>query len=88
MTTVSIRVDEKVKKEANETFAALGIDMSSAVKMFLHQVIIEQGIPFKPTRTSQQVKALYDAGVVEALKKGKRYTDVDEMFADITKESH
>ena len=87
MTTLNIRIEEKTKKEAAKTLAALGLDLSSAVKMFLHQVVIEQGIPFKPTRTPREIREEYDKEVAWALKYGKRYTKASEMFADIMKEN-
>ncbi len=88
MTTLSIRIEEKTKKEAAKTLAALGLDMSSAVKMFLHQVVIEQGIPFKPTRTPREIREEYDSEVAWALKHGKQYTNAREMLADIMKDKY
>lgn len=41
-----IRIDQTVKKEANALFSELGMDMSSAVNMFLRQCILRGGIPF------------------------------------------
>ena len=41
-----IRIDADVKKEASVLFDKLGLDMSSAVNMFLHQCIIRGGLPF------------------------------------------
>lgn len=87
MSTLSIRIEEKTKKEAIKTLAALGLDMSSAVKMFLNQVVIEQGIPFKPSRTPREVREEYDTEVAWALKHGKRYSSAVKMFADIMKEA-
>ena len=88
MSTLSIRIEEKTKREANETLAALGLDMSSAVKMFLNQVVIEQGIPFKPTRTPRQIREEYDREGAWALKHGKRYTSAEKMLEDIMKETN
>lgn len=87
MSTLSIRIEEKTKREANKTLTALGLDMSSAVKLFLNQVIIEQGIPFKPSRTPPEIREEYDREVAWALKHGKRYTSAKEMFKDIMKEA-
>lgn len=87
MSTLSIRIEEKTKREANKTLTALGLDMSSAVKLFLNQVIIEQGIPFKPSRTPREIREEYDKEVAWALKHGKRYTSAKKMFEDIVKES-
>ena len=44
--TVTIRVDPKVKKEAETTFHKLGITTSQAVTMFLRQVSLAKGLPF------------------------------------------
>jgi maltose O-acetyltransferase len=41
-----IRIEEDVKKQAMELFSQLGIDMSSAVNMFLRQAIMRGGLPF------------------------------------------
>ncbi len=87
MSTLSIRIEEKTKKEASETLAALGLDLSSAVKMFLNQVVIEQGIPFKPSRTPRQIREEWDREAAYALKHGKRYSSASEMFEDILKEN-
>lgn len=87
MSTLSIRIEEKTKREANKTLAALGLDMSSAVKLFLNQVVIEQGIPFKPSRTPREIREEYDKEVAWALKHGKRYSSAAKMFEDIMKEN-
>ena len=43
---LSIRVDKEVKEQAEEVLKRLGIPMSSAINIFLNQVIIRQGLPF------------------------------------------
>lgn len=85
MSQISIRIEEKTKREASKTLKALGLDMSSAVKLFLHQVIVEQAIPFKPSRTTGQIKAEWDKEVAQALKYGKRYSNAEDLFKDILK---
>ncbi len=83
MATLSIRIDEKLKKKANKTFAAMGLDMSSAVKIFLNQTVVEKGFPFKPTNNPKLIRAIWDKEVSEALRCGKRYTSTEKMFDDI-----
>lgn len=83
MTTLSIRIEEKTKKAAQKTLESLGLDLSSAVKMFLHQVVLEQGIPFKPSRTPQDIRKKWDDEVAHALKHGKRYSSAKEMHKAI-----
>ncbi|HGC7778870.1 TPA: type II toxin-antitoxin system RelB/DinJ family antitoxin [Streptococcus agalactiae] len=47
MSTVAVRVDDQLKDDATELFQSLGLDMSTAVKMFLIQSIKTQSIPFE-----------------------------------------
>lgn len=86
MSTLSIRIEEKTKKEAAKTLEALGLDLSTAVKMFLNQVVIEQGIPFKPSRSPRQIRAEWDREAAAALKNGKRYSTAEELFKDLQRE--
>lgn len=46
---LNIRTDKEVKASAEKLFAALGLNMSTAVNMFLRQAIRENGIPFEVT---------------------------------------
>ena len=42
-----VRIDEDLKKEAVELFSQLGIDMSSAINIFLRQCVMRGGLPFR-----------------------------------------
>ena len=71
--TVNIRIEQKTKIAASRVFADMGLDLSSGIKMFLHQVVTEQGMPFTPTKNPAALKAKWDREVVQA-KKGRVYT--------------
>ena len=43
--TLQIRVDSNLRKEADELFALAGLDMSSAVRLFLRQSVIRRRLP-------------------------------------------
>jgi DNA-damage-inducible protein J len=45
-TTINIRVDSDVKKQAQSIFGSLGLDMTTAVNVFLRKAIQARGIPF------------------------------------------
>ena len=45
--TLQIRVDSTLRKEADELFALAGLDMSSAVRLFLRQSVIRRRLPFE-----------------------------------------
>lgn len=89
MTTLNVRVDEKLKKQASELFADLGLDMSTAVNMFLRQAVIKDGLPFDVVREVPNAETLAAMAEVEEMKKHpenyKAYSDVDEMFKDLLK---
>ncbi len=46
MASITIRVDEAVKKEAEALFDTLGLSVSGAINIFFRQAIREQAIPF------------------------------------------
>jgi len=47
MATIQLRIDSATKKSAKNILDKLGIDMSSAIKIYLKQIVINKGIPFK-----------------------------------------
>lgn len=46
VTNLNIRTEKAVKEAAESIFAELGLNMTTAVNMFLRQTIRENGIPF------------------------------------------
>ena len=46
MSQIAVRVDDKLKKDATEVFSELGLDMTTAVKLFLKQSVLTRSIPF------------------------------------------
>ena len=45
-TSMSIRLDGEVKERAQQVFNHLGMDMTTAITIFLRQVLQYQGLPF------------------------------------------
>jgi len=83
MTTINVRIDEKTKNAASKALARIGLDMSGAVKVFLNQVIKDDGLPFTPSNNPKIIRAQWDAEVAEALKNGKRYRTAEELHRAI-----
>ena len=48
-TSMNIRMNKDVKLQAQKVFSDLGIDLTTAVKVFLRQSIRYQGFPFDVT---------------------------------------
>ncbi len=72
---VFTRVDSDVKEQAEVILSQLGIPMSSAVGMFLRQVVIQRGIPFemklpaeKPLAFGSLTKERFDAEMEKGMK--------------------
>lgn len=84
-TSMNIRMDSEVKKNAERIFGELGINMTTAINIFLRQAIRENGIPFelkidKPNK--ETVEAINEGEKI--IESGKsRFNSADEMFADL-----
>ncbi|GMO55471.1 MAG: type II toxin-antitoxin system RelB/DinJ family antitoxin [Treponemataceae bacterium] len=52
MAQLNIRLDESIKKQAEALFGELGMNLSTAITIFIHQAIRERGIPFSITEKS------------------------------------
>ncbi|MBO8415950.1 MAG: type II toxin-antitoxin system RelB/DinJ family antitoxin [Proteobacteria bacterium] len=87
-TTASISVDADLKARAEALFAELGLDLQTAVNIFLRQSLREDGLPFavKLERPNKEtMAAMLEAERIENDPSVKSYTDLDELFADLKK---
>ena len=50
MATIQIRVDDNMKSAADTLFSNLGLDTSTAVRMFLSAALAKDGMPFAVKR--------------------------------------
>ena len=74
-----LRVDEKTKQSAKKVFESLGLDMSSAVKLYLHQVIINKGIPF-PLLTENGLTPQQEDEILKAEEEARRGVNVTKAM--------
>jgi len=65
MATIQVRVDEATKSSADELFKSLGLDTSTAIRMFLSAAINAKGIPFNIRRVKEQEQIMTDEEVVK-----------------------
>lgn len=54
---IQIRLDDDLKAEATALYEALGIDLPTAVRMFIKRSLMVKGIPFPMTLNEQEYKA-------------------------------
>ncbi len=88
MSTVptQVRIDETLKKQSAELFSQLGIDMSSAVNMFLKQCVMRGGLPFEvvvPRYKQEVIEAMEEAKNLSRDPKTKRYSSFSEALEDL-----
>jgi DNA-damage-inducible protein J len=86
---LQVRMERSLKEEAEEVFAEMGLDTTTAVRIFFTKVARTSSIPFllkaEPEFTPEQ-----EARILEAWEESKDpanlsgpYTDVVEIFRDI-----
>ncbi len=83
-TPTQVRIDSDIKAQATALFADLGIDMSSAVNMFLHQCVLRGGLPFAvevPKFSEKTLAAMSEARRISRDPDVKGYTDMEELKA-------
>lgn len=84
-TSMNIRMDSEVKKQAEELFSKLGINMTTAINIFLKQSIREHGIPFElklNVPNNETVAAINEGQKI--IKNGtSRFESTDDMFRDL-----
>ena len=88
MTTIQVRTKEKTKKAAQRILEHLGLDLSTAINIYLVQIIEKKGIPFELVTENGLTPAEEREILKEmewALNHGKRYASAKEMHEDILK---
>ena len=83
-TNLNIRTDKEVKAAAEKIFEELGLNMTTAVNIFLRQTIRENGIPFDlklGTPNAVTSAAIEEGKKIAYDKLVKGYTDIDELKA-------
>ena len=82
--STNISLDADLKKAAQSLFADLGLDLSTAISLFLGQAVREQGIPFEIKREVPNAETRAALAEYEQMKKDKvkylRYESFDEML--------
>ena len=90
MTNLNVRVDSKIKQQAEELFNSLGLNMSTAINVFLRQSIEAEGLPFivRHERFKREPLAAFQEteDILAGKAKAKRYSSAEELFQDLDAE--
>lgn len=84
----NITLDPNLKKKSVALLKKMGLDLSSAVTLFLNQMIIEQGLPFavrlKEEPNEETYKAMLEAeAIAKNPKKYKGYANPKDVLQDL-----
>ncbi len=77
-----IRIDRDIKEQASALFSSLGLDMSGAVNLFLHQCVLRGGIPFSiemPHYRESTLAAMEEARRISRDPNVPSYDSVEEL---------
>ena len=89
MAIVQLRIDDELKLQAVSVYEKLGIDLSSAIRMFLKRSVMVNGIPFSmildgkaydPEAATKAMKNMNDS----AKKSGASNMTLEEINAEIS----
>ncbi len=83
----TITIDHEIKANAQALLADLGLDLSTAVNIFLRQTLRENAIPFSISRDIPNAETLAAIQEVEEFKaapeKFKRYSSFSELLTEV-----
>ena len=91
-TTIQVRIDEKLKRDAALVYKKIGMDTSSAIKLFMQQSVTTQSLPLSEIRCPLSHKlplkkfTEYKREINWARKHGIEHTDVRKMLSDTLNE--
>ena len=84
---MSIRMDTELKKQADAMFADMGLNMTTAMNIFLRQVVRQGRIPFEIATDIPNAETLDAIREMDDILSGKiaakRYSSTKELFEDL-----
>lgn len=81
--------EEELKKQAEELFSDLGLNMTTALTAFVKQVVREQRIPFIISRDIPNEEMKQTIKEIQQLKKDpnkKKYSSFSDLLEEVTHE--
>ena len=86
-TNINVRVDAELKKSAEALFNDPGLNMSTAITMFLKSAVNHDGIPFEIRRQTPNAETKAALAEYSEMKKHpenyKRYSSFDELMDEV-----
>lgn len=87
--SLTVRTNSEIKDNAKRVYSDLGLDLSTAINVFLRKSIEYGGFPFevrKETPNKRLIEAIKEADdILEGKIDAKKYSSYEEMVEDILK---
>lgn len=87
ISTISIRVDSELKKKAQQVFKKMGLNMTSAIELFLHNTVKDEELPLIPNKETIEALKEYEE-MKNNPEKYKRYSSFKEAMKDVFEEEN
>lgn len=87
-TNFSVRMDSDIKKQCETLYGELGMNLTTAINVFLRQSLRVGGFPFEvklEQPNKETIAAMLEAERIAKDPSVKGYNDLDELFADLKK---
>ena len=88
--TIQVRVDDEIKSKADMLFKDLGMDTTTAIRIFLTQAIANDGFPFEiKKKTANPYRTLSESEFMDKLETSRMhakqgdYRDADDVIAEM-----
>ena len=88
--TIQVRVDDEIKSKADMLFKDLGMDTTTAIRIFLTQAIANAGFPFEiKKKTVNPYRTLSESEFMDKLETSRMhakqgdYRDADDVIAEM-----
>ncbi len=85
-TNFSVRMDSDMKKQCEMLYGELGMNLTTAINVFLRQSLRVGGFPFEvklDQPNKETMAAMLESERIAKDPSVKGYTDLDELFADL-----
>jgi DNA-damage-inducible protein J len=78
---IQVRIDVKLKKQADRVLDDIGLDMPTAIRLFLKKVVVSKSIPFELKSTNTTANGFTEAFENEVLAEAKKKDNIGPFFS-------
>ena len=85
-TNLNISTDKEIKETAEKIYSSLGLNMTTAINMFLRASIRKRGIPFElrlDVLSDETIKAIEEGRKISKVENIRSYYNMDDLRKDL-----